>query len=74
MSSTTAANVRAELARRRIPMIELANAIGMGRESMRRRLHDHTDFTVGELTAVANYLGVPACDLLGTTNGQPAAS
>lgn len=62
--SHPAANVRAELARRRISSQQLAEAIGMGRESMARRLREQTDFKISELSAVANYLGIPVTELL----------
>jgi transcriptional regulator with XRE-family HTH domain len=64
MPGTAAANVRAELARRRITRTQLSEAVGMGRESLSRRLRDETDFTVTEITAIADYFGMPVCDLL----------
>jgi len=64
MPTTPAANVRAELARRSITRQQLGAAIGMGRESLSRRLREQTDFTVGEITSIADYLGIPVCDLL----------
>jgi transcriptional regulator with XRE-family HTH domain len=59
-----AGNVRAELARRHITRNELGQAIGMHRESLARRLRDQTEFTVGELTTIANYLDIPVCQLI----------
>jgi transcriptional regulator with XRE-family HTH domain len=64
MPYSVADNVRAELARRHISAIKLAADIGMGRESISRRLRAQTDFTVGELTTIADYLGVSVCQLI----------
>jgi transcriptional regulator with XRE-family HTH domain len=61
---TVADNVRAELARRHITREQLCTGIGMHRESLARRLRDQTDFTIGELTTIADYLDVPVCQLI----------
>lgn len=61
----TADNVRAEMARRRVPQIEVAQLLGLSQTAVSRRLNGGTDFSVRELIAVAGLLGVPASTLLG---------
>lgn len=60
----TAANVRAELARRRISGRELARGIGWSAPTTFRRLRGDTPFTIDELIAVARFLGVPVAALI----------
>lgn len=57
--------VRAEIARQRRSRLELANAIGVSRATVDRRLAGEQDFTVTELQDAADFLGVRAADLLG---------
>lgn len=61
----TADNIRAEMARRRIPQIALAKHLGMSQAAVSRRLNGVTAFDVDELTSLAAWLGVPAASLLG---------
>jgi hypothetical protein len=61
---TVADNVRAELARRHVTREKLCTDIGMGRESLARRLRAETDFTVGEIALIASYLDIPICQLI----------
>ena len=67
-ASTTAATVRAEMARRRVPQIKLAQHLGLSQTAISRRMSGETDFTVTELQAVAALLDVPAGDLLGAAS------
>lgn len=62
-----AAEVRAELARRRIPQSALAYTLKMSEVSISRRLRGETPFDINELVAVAEFLQVPVTRLLPTT-------
>lgn len=61
----TADNVRAEMARQRLPQIALAKHLGLSQAAVSRRLNGQTPFDVNELVAVAALLDVPAAALLG---------
>ena len=60
--TTVAANVRAELARRRIRQSEVAARLGVSRQNVAQRLNGSVDFRVGELLAIADLLGIPAAN------------
>lgn len=62
--TTVAANVRAELARRRITQSEVAERLGVSRQNIAQRLNGSVDFRVGELLAIADLLGIPAANFL----------
>ena len=64
-SSRVAANVRAELARRRLTGSDLAKAIGLTQGSLSRRTTGVQPFSIDELHDVADFLGVSVVDLLG---------
>ena len=59
-----AAEVRAELARRKIPQSGLVGVLHMSEVSVSRRLRGETPFDINELVAVADFLGVPIATLL----------
>ena len=60
-----AANVRAELARRRITQTEVAQRLGVTRQNVAQRLNGTVDFRVGELISIANMLDITIGDLVG---------
>ena len=60
-----AANVRAELARRRITQTDVAERLGVSRQNVAQRLNGSVDFRVGELISIANMLGITIGDLVG---------
>ncbi len=60
-----AANVRAELARRRITQTDVAERLGVSRQNVAKRLNGSVDFRVGELISIANMLGITIGDLVG---------
>ena len=60
-----AANVRAELARRRITQTDVAQRLGVTRQNVAQRLNGSVDFRVGELILIANMLGITIGDLVG---------
>lgn len=60
----TAANIRAELARRRISIRALSAALNWSVSTTARRLNGSSPFTVDELLAVARYLEMEPAALL----------
>lgn len=60
-----AANVRAELARHQVRHRVLAEKIGRAPNWLSRRLNGDVAFTLGEISEVAEALGVPVTALLG---------
>lgn len=62
--TSTAANVRAEVARRRIPQRVIADHLGLNQQQVSRRLNGDVEFTVSELQGVATLLGVAVADLI----------
>lgn len=63
-SEAVAAEIRAELARRRIPQARLAALLGVSQVSVSRRLSGETPFDLNELVKVADFLGIDVADLL----------
>lgn len=61
---TAAANIRAEMARRRITGRALADQLGRSQMWLSRRLNGDTAFGLDELEAVAAAIGVPVAQLL----------
>lgn len=62
---SVADNVRAELARRRVRQVDLADILGISRTAAHRRLTGQIPFDVDQLRTVADHLGVSASELLG---------
>ncbi|MEJ9080734.1 helix-turn-helix transcriptional regulator [Gordonia malaquae] len=58
-------NVRAEMARLRVSQQKMGAALGWSQDYISRRLTGSVAFTIDELAAVAEYLGVPLSALLG---------
>jgi transcriptional regulator with XRE-family HTH domain len=71
--TTVAANVRAELARRRVRQSEVAERLGVSRQNVAQRLNGSVDFRVGELLAIADLLGIPAANFFVAELPVPAA-
>lgn len=68
------ANLRAEVARRRITQVELARVLKMSQPAVSRRLLGHTALNVDELTTISTFLGVDPAVLFGWTPARvPAA-
>lgn len=59
-----AANIRAEVARRRIPQRVLAEALGLTQQSVSMRLAGKTPIDLNELGIIANVLGVEPAHLI----------
>lgn len=64
LNSRTAANIRAELARRRITQEEFADRLGMGRTSVTAMLLGQTAITLPKLERIAAVLDVEPSKLL----------
>lgn len=58
------ANVRAELARRRIRQIEVAEKLGVSRQNVAQRLNGTVDFRVSELAVIADMCGITLAELV----------
>ncbi len=63
-SSVVGANVRAEMARRRITQREVADALGLAQTAVSKRLLGIVPWDVNELSAVADLIGVPVASLI----------
>lgn len=63
-----AGEVRAAMARQRVTGYQLAEQLGMGRQSMWRRLDGKTPWRAGELIAAAALLDVPPATFLDVYN------
>lgn len=59
------ANVRAEMARRRITQQQVAEALGLKQGSVSKRLNGRVPWDVNEVSTVADLLGVPVSALIG---------
>lgn len=60
-----AANIRAEMGRRRVSALALAAGIGKNRVTIGSRLRCRSDFTVTEIQQISEFLEVPVSTLLG---------
>lgn len=69
-SERIAAEVRAILARKRIPQAELAQVLDISQVGVSRRLRGETPLDVNEVALIAAYLGVP----IGVLYGEQAAA
>lgn len=63
--SDVAANVRAEVARRRLRQAAIAEHLELDQRAVSRRLLGQVDFSVPELQALAELLEVPVSSLCG---------
>ena len=61
--TVVARNIRAELARRGMPVRHLTEALGVTYTGVTRRLSGQTPLDVDEVAAVARFLGIPVIDL-----------
>lgn len=57
-------NIRAEMARRRMPQAQLASALSMTQQAVSARLNGRTPIDVDELATIARELGVDPAALL----------
>lgn len=68
-----ASEIRAEMARKKLTVAELADGAGISRASLSRKLHEHTELTLAELVRIAYILGTTASDLMRRTEIVEAA-
>lgn len=71
--STTAAEVRAEMARQGRTTIDVAQAAGIPRARLSSRLNERIPFNIEELAAVAEVLQVPTWEFLRRASKHDAA-
>lgn len=60
-----AANVRAEVARRRLRQADIAEHLGLDQRAVSRRLLGQVEFSASELAELAELLGTPIATLYG---------
>ena len=65
LNTLVGAEIRAELARRRMTHEVFAKGIKVSQATLARRLAGTSPFTLNELEAAAKYLNVPVTQLLG---------
>lgn len=63
--TSVAANIRAELARRRVSARTAAAELGLTQSALSRRLRGHVDFSASEVQTIATFLGVAVSSLYG---------
>lgn len=68
------ANVRAELARRKISHRDAAAALGMTQSAASRRMRGDVEFSLTEVEQLAGLLEIPVGELLGETGTRTEAS
>lgn len=56
---TVAAEVRAEIAKRQLEISTLAEKSGIPRGRLSNRLNEHREFTLAELNAIGEVIGIP---------------
>lgn len=61
--SRVSGNIRAEIARRRLTQGEVAEIIGKSVDSIGRRYNGKLDWTLAEIAALAQYLGIDPAQL-----------
>ena len=59
-----AAEVRAAIARAGLPRARVADAAGMHRQLLSRKLNGHTPFLIEEVVAIAKAIDVPPDELV----------
>jgi hypothetical protein len=72
--ASIADNVRAEVARRRVPQAEIAEALGLHQAGVSRRLAGRTEWTGTELSRLAEVLQVPVAAFFPQTTLAPEAT
>ena len=57
-------NIRAEVARRRLSQVSLAEQVGIRQQALSRRLNGTTPFRIDELARIAQALNMPLAELV----------
>lgn len=68
------AEIRAEMAKQRISVKDLSEAINMPRTTLSTRLNDHSPFGLDELEKVSEVLGVESWELLRRATKEKTAA
>lgn len=63
LHETVAAEVRAELARRKVSQTQIAMLLGISQAGVSRRLLGQTPMDVNEIAAIAEFLDIPVAAL-----------
>ena len=74
LSRAVAENVRAEVARHRLPQSAIAEALGLSQQAVSRRLTGGVPFELDEVQAIAGLIGVPTALLLAESEPATAVS
>jgi transcriptional regulator with XRE-family HTH domain len=69
VQEAVAAEVRAQLARKRLSGVRAARALGWTQRYLSRRMTGEVPFTASDLVALANLLEVPITTFFATTEG-----
>lgn len=72
-SNRIAGEIRAELARQRMPVSDLSSGSGIALSTLSRRLTGRTDFTVSEVEAICVALDLPVVSLISRSAASDAA-
>lgn len=73
LEEVVAANVRAELARRKLGTADLSLQLGCSRRAAQNRWNGDTAYSVGQIEQVAAWLGVPVDRLTTAAAAAPIA-
>lgn len=57
-------NIRAEVARRKLSQVKLAEQVGIRQQALSRRLNGTTPFRIDELVRIAAVLDIPLAELV----------
>lgn len=69
-TAATGANVRAEMARKKISQAALADHMGLSQAAISARLNGRTPFDINELAAIAHFLDVGLEALIPTVEAE----
>lgn len=64
LSSVVTANIRAELARRGIRQVVVAEVLGISQSQVSKRFNGHIDWTLREVDQIAELLGIDPMALI----------
>ena len=66
--------IRERVADHGLTQASTARALGIGRQTFSRKLNGHADFSVSELTRLAEILGTTVADLMRRADHAPSAA
>ena len=71
---STAAEIRAEMARKKITAASLSARTGMPAATLSRKLNGHVGFTLDELLKVTGAIDISAADILRSATAETGAA